>query len=205
MRRSRKPVYVFGVSRVRIPPPPLGASPQQYALIVGFLDKIKEKGRGVVTAAKPEAGVVPQPADEVRRRLLTISGKGIEVSEDGGEIVVMWSAKVTVAGSIGAHSKYMYRALRIDLNEDEHEAKGLGLSTTKTKELGTVGVFAGWSSWDRGQPVGGETVHVLAWLGPHQTEGGADEKGFKFSWSDLREPVIEAVTGAGWTYKPKAV
>jgi hypothetical protein len=46
---------------------------------------------------------------------------------------------------------------------------------------------------------------VLAWLGPHGTEGGADEKGYKFAWSDLREPVIEAVTGAGWTYKPKKI
>ena len=39
----------------------------------------------------------------------------------------------------------------------------------------------------------------------HRTEGGADEKGYKFSWGDLRDPVIEAVTGAGWTYKPKRI
>lgn len=43
---------------------------------MGFLDKMKEKGRGVVTAAKPADGVEAQPADEVRRRLLAISGKG---------------------------------------------------------------------------------------------------------------------------------
>ena len=45
---------------------------------------------------------------------------------------------------------------------------------------------------------------MIAWLGPHATEGGADESGYKFAWSDLREPVIDAVTGAGWTYKPKS-
>ena len=52
-------------------------------------------------------------------------------------------------------------------------------------------------SWERGQHVGSETLHVLAWLGPHRTRVGPDEKGHKFAWSDLREPVIEAVTGAG--------
>jgi hypothetical protein len=31
------------------------------------------------------------------------------------------------------------------------------------------------------------------------------EKGHKFRWTDLRDPVIEAVTGAGWTYRPKKV
>jgi hypothetical protein len=59
--------------------------------------------------------------------------------------------------------------------------------------------------WERGQHVGVETLHVIAWLGPHATSGGADEQGYKFSWSDLRDPVIEAATGAGWTYKPKKV
>jgi hypothetical protein len=172
---------------------------------MGFLDKLKEKGRGVVTEAKPEPGVAPEPAEEVRRRLLAISGKGIEVADNDGEIVVMWSAKIAGASPIGASSKYLYRAIRIDLDESEHEAKGLGLSTTKTKRLGTAGFFTGWSNWERGQPVSGETVPVVAWLGPHETEGAADEKGFKFSWSDLREPVMDAVTGAGWTYKPKAV
>jgi hypothetical protein len=42
---------------------------------MGFLDKLKEKGRGIVTAAKPEDGIAPEPADEVRRRLLAITGK----------------------------------------------------------------------------------------------------------------------------------
>lgn len=172
---------------------------------MGFLDKMKGKGRGIVTAAKPEAGVAPEPADEVRSRLLAISGKGIEVSDKDGEVIVMWSAKISSAGALGAGSKYLYRAIHVELDEGDRVAKGLCYSTTKTKRLGSAGFFTGWSNWDRGQPVGGETVHVIAWLGPHETEGGADEKGFKFSWSDLREPVMDAVTGAGWTYKPKAV
>ena len=67
------------------------------------------------------------------------------------------------------------------------------------------GSFAGSLNWERGQHIGSETVHVIAWLGPHHTGGGADESGYKFSWAELREPIIDAVTGAGWTYKPKKV
>jgi hypothetical protein len=48
---------------------------------------------------------------------------------------------------------------------------------------------------------------VVAWLGTVTSGGGAEgderEASYKFSWSDLRDPVIDAVTGAGWTYKPR--
>ena len=170
---------------------------------MGFLDKLK--GTGVLTAAEPAEGVEPQPADEVRRRLLAISGKGIQTGTDEDEIVVAWSAKIASVGPGGGGHSYLYRALRIELDEGDHEAKGIGLKTETDAELGIGGNFSGAAKWERGQHMGTEKVQVLAWLGPHSTEGGADESGYQFSWGDLREPVIEAVTGAGWTYKPKRI
>jgi hypothetical protein len=172
---------------------------------MGFLDKLKAKGRGVLTAAEPEEGVEPQPPDEVRRRLLAITDKGIQTAEEDGDVIVAWSAKVASAGPGGAGYEHLYRAIRVSLDEDDHEASGIGLKTTTEAEIGLGGDFSGAKDWERGQHVGSETVHVLAWLGPHHTEGGADESGYKFSWSDLRDPVIDAVTGAGWTYKPKRI
>ena len=170
---------------------------------MGLLDKLKDKSRGVITSAKPVEGVEPQSAEEVRRRLLAISGKGIEAGEDDGEVVVSWSAKVASAGPGGAAYEYLYRAIRIELDGADHEAAGICFKATTDADLGPEAAGSASKSWERGQHVGSETLHVLAWLGPHATEGGADEKGYKFAWSDLREPVIEAVTGAGWTYKPK--
>jgi hypothetical protein len=170
---------------------------------MGFLDKLKEKSRGVMTAAKPEEGVEAQPAAVVRERLLAIGGKGIETGEDEGKIVVSWAAKIASAGAGSAGYEYLYRAIEIDLDEGEREAEGICLKTTTEAEIGIGGGFSGAKNWERGQHIGSETVHVIAWLGPHHTEGGADEKGYKFAWGDLREPVIDAVTGAGWTYKPK--
>jgi hypothetical protein len=172
---------------------------------MGFLDKLKEKGRGIMTAAKPEEGVEPQPLDEVRRRVLAITGKGIQTTTDDGDAIVAWSAKIASAGASGAGYEYLYRAFRVSFDEEEREASGIGLKATTEAELGVGGSFSGGKEWERGQHIGSETVHVIAWLGPHHTEGGADESGYKFSWSDLRDPVIDAVTGAGWTYKPKKV
>jgi len=55
---------------------------------MGIFDKLKEKGRGVITSAKPDDGVPPQPAAAVVERLRAISGKGIQTEADGDEIVV---------------------------------------------------------------------------------------------------------------------
>lgn len=170
---------------------------------MGFLDKLRDKSRGVLTAAKPAEGVAPAPADEVARRLLTISGRGIETDEDEGGIVVAWSAAVASAGPGGAGTEYRYRAIRVELDPTDHTATGVCLKTTTDAALTWGGQLSASGDWERGQHVGSETMHVVAWLGPHRTAGGADERGFRFSWSDLRDPVIDAVTGAGWTYKPK--
>jgi hypothetical protein len=169
---------------------------------MGFLDKLREKSRGVLTAAKPVEGVAPAPADEVAARLLAITGPGIDTRQEDGEIVVAWSAKVASAGAGGAGAEYRYRAIRVELDPSANEARGIGVKTTADAELGWGGPFAGSADWERGQHIGAETLHVVAWLGPHATSGGAGERGFTFRWSDLREPVIDAVTGAGWTYKP---
>jgi hypothetical protein len=171
---------------------------------MGLFDKLKEKSRGIVTSAKPEDGTPVLSADEVRSRLLAISGKGIETGIDGDEVVVSWSAKIASAGPGGGEYEYRYRAIRLKLDEGDHEAEAICFKTSTDAELGADGLSA-TKGWEKGQHVGSETVHVIAWLGPHATEGGADENGYKFSWSDLRDPAIDAVTGAGWTYKPRKI
>lgn len=169
---------------------------------MGLFDKLKEKSRGIVTAAKPEDGVEPQPEQAVRQGLLAISGQGIETVEEDGRVTIAWSAQIDSAGAGGAGHEYLYRSIRLELDPDEQEVEGVCFKTTTTAELDAGGLSAA-KGWERGQHIGSETVHVIAWLGPHRTEGGADESGYKFSWSDLRDPVIDCVTGAGWTYKPK--
>ena len=172
---------------------------------MGLFDKLKEKSRGILTEAKPKDGVAPASAEEVKARLLAIFGRGIQTGEDDNEIVVAWGAKIASAGVDGGEYESLYRAIRVELDPSKNEAKGLCYKTTTQGDLDWSGSLSASKKWERGQHIGTELVHVIAWLGPHHTSGGADEKGYKFSWSDLREPVLQAVTGAGWTYKPKKV
>ncbi|MGH2805875.1 MAG: hypothetical protein ACRDKT_01240 [Actinomycetota bacterium] len=171
---------------------------------MGLFDKLKEKSRGILTAAKPQEGVAPVSEHEVRSRLLAISGTGIETAEEGTEVVASWGAQVASAGAGGGEYEYLYRAIRVELDASKNEAAGVCFKTTTNAELG-ADRFSASKSWERGQHIGVEKLHVIAWLGPHHTSGGADKEGYTFGWSQLRDPVIEAVTGAGWTYKPKKV
>lgn len=171
---------------------------------MGLFDFFKRKTRGILTEARPAEGVAPAPEPEVRQRLLAVGGRGIETAEEDGDVVVAWSAKIAGAGDGGAEYQYLYRAIRVSLDPEKQEASGICLKTTTEAELDVVsGGLKAAKEWERGQHIGLETVRVLAWLGPHATSGGAGEEGFRFDWKDLRTPVIEAVTGAGWTYKPK--
>lgn len=170
---------------------------------MGLLGKLKEKGRGIVSAAKPAEGVPPATADEVAARLRAISGTGITTTTEDDAIVVAWAAKVESMGGEG--SENLYRAIRVTLDPGKHTATGLCLKRTTTAAIEIDGTFTSSGNWERGQHVGTETRHVVAWLGASGTEDRADEQGYSFSWSDLRGPVMEAVTGAGWTYKPKKV
>jgi hypothetical protein len=173
---------------------------------VGLFSKLKQKSRGVMTAAEPEEGVAPAPEPEVRDRLLAISGPGIETGEDDGEIVVAWAARVTSVGPGGGDYTHVYRAIRVELNPGENEASGICFKTNSDAELGP-GFISAAKDWERGQHVDSESFKVVAWLGAVASGGGAEgdgrEASYKFSWSDLRDPVIEAVTGVGWTYKPR--
>ena len=132
---------------------------------MGFLDKLKEKGRGVMTAAKPEEGGPAAAPEEVEARLTAISGRGMETGRDGEGIVIAWAAKVASAGAGGGR-------VRVSLPGDPGGA-GPGVE---------------------------ERLRHLP-----EDEAGRRGRLQSSSWSDLRDPVIDAVTGAGWTYKPKRV
>jgi hypothetical protein len=164
---------------------------------MGLLDRLKEATRGAFREVKPARGVPPAPSEEVKSRLLAISGKGVQTAEDGDEIVIFWAAKGMGLGE--PNVSYFYRALRIGLDEATHTAFASGRAKDARAELADgLALSADWSA---GQQFGFEDIDVLAWPRP-EGDQPADEQ-FRFSWSLLRKPAIEAVTGAGWTYKPK--
>jgi hypothetical protein len=175
---------------------------------VGFVDKLKRKGRGVMTAAKLDEGAPAASPEEVSARLMAISGRGIETGRDGEEIVIAWAAKVASAGAGGASTSASIGRVHLS-------GVPSGARPRLCERLGHLpGDRRGRRARPERRPVGLVELGArpadrlrddarAGLLGPHSTEGGADESGYKFSWSDLRDPVIDAVTGAGWTYKPK--
>lgn len=165
---------------------------------MGLLDKLKEATRGVYGSVKPAPGVPAAPVEDVRRRILAISGKGIRTSEDDGEIVISWSTKGVGLGE--PNVQYWYRALRVSLDTEQCTAHAGGRAHEARAALEDGGISLS-KHWSRGQQLGFEDIDVLAWPGPAGDEP-ADEQ-FRFSWSLLRKPLIETVTGAGWTFDPK--
>jgi hypothetical protein len=105
-------------------------------------------------------------------------------------------------GPGGAEANHVYRAIRVELDPADNEASGIGYKTDTDAELGPSFMSVA-KDWERGQHIGAESYTVIQWLGTVSSGGAAEGGKYKFSWSDLRDPVIEAVTGAGWTYKPK--
>ena len=118
-----------------------------------------------MTAAKPEEGVPAAPPEEVEARMTAISGRGIETGRDGEAIVIAWAARVASAGAGGAEYECLYRAIRVELDPESKSASGICLKTSADAELDLGGAFSGSLNWERGQHIGSETMHVLAWLG----------------------------------------
>ena len=167
-----------------------------------LLAKLKRGRRGVFSSVAPTPGTRLASVEEVKRRLLALSGKGIETRGNADGVVVAWAAKVSSSGPGGADYQYLYRALKVELNPEHTSAAGICLKTDSNVEL-DLDSFGLSKSWFRGQEIGFEQLYVVAWLGAHRTEGGADVGGCQFSWSQIREPVINTVISAGWTYRPQ--
>jgi hypothetical protein len=174
--------------------------------LVGLKDFFNDEEAGVLKPVEPEEGVAPATADEVRERLRALASDAIRVDEGDGKITVAWHAEIWNRGRMGSGNQEMVRALELTLDEAKTEVSGIGF--TKDLDEGT-GLFNIGShhevSEERGQFTGGNFEKVVSNLGgEHGATGGANQDGsYKFEWKDLRHSVIEAVTGAGWTYVPK--
>ena len=141
---------------------------------MGLFDRIKQKASGVVP---PEQGVDAMPAEDVAERLLAISGKGIETSREGDEVVVAWTAGLTSAGPLGASKDSARREIRVTLDGDAHEARARQVGEDSEVGGGAGGgglSFGGEKSWSSGRQWGGEMHKSISIGGRQHGEGAAD-------------------------------
>jgi hypothetical protein len=169
---------------------------------MGLFKKLEEKSRGVFSEAPPQEGVAAAPADVVAGRLRAIEVEGAQVATDEeGGVVIAWSALAEFDDENGRRVRgHLYRAIRVALDPEAMTARGRCLKTDSETALGGLSSMTA-RRVERGAFTGSETMRIIS-LGEG---GGPVEGGFTFRWSDLRDPIIEAVTGAGWIYKPLAM
>ena len=176
---------------------------------VGDAPRVKPRSKGflgaaagIIKAAKPPPGIEAAPPRDVQDRLLGIWGRGITTGVHDDHIVIVWAAEVA-ADRQDAHAECRYRAVRIRLDPRTRRATGTFVKAEKPQALDRGRRLRRSSLWEAGTHTGAETIRVLRWLG--EEPGDPTPGDFTFSWEALREAVVEAVTGAGWTFAPKVV
>jgi hypothetical protein len=155
---------------------------------------------------QPAPGTSPVTEEEMRRRLLQINGLGLPWRLhplDGSSFRAEWvfaDARWVEAISAGGLRKSHRLTLRLD--PARRRVRVTESSTTVSGSIGMSGAFGSWSfsrgisffDYERGLACG-LTFHDGAW------QLGVAYR-FRFSASEMKNPLIEATVESGWTYAP---
>ena len=185
--------------------PPVLISIVGVLLIIATLYFFKASAWAATTPAQP--GVVPQPASEIRDRLLAVNALDapFAVTErDDGKIVVTWKfADAKWIDLARAHG--MRNTHRIILELDD-ATKTVYPTEQYTRMDWSAGADGGSLRWATGK---GITFYQVE----HQRVFGLqiDERGrltpklsysYTFDLQEMKAPLIAAVTTAGWRWRP---
>lgn len=168
---------------------------------MGVFDKL----RGV---RKPKVGIAPVPADELRQKLLALNNDEVPFSltagpgGDEGDLVAQWKivdAKwyevFAKAGLKKTHKIYLA------LDEGDGEVRVLEESWEVDWRMGVPEMSLS-AEWFRGRTIGTKEFGVAyAFTGVNPLDYGQVYK-YKFDVSEMKDPIAEVVTGAGWTFRP---
>lgn len=151
----------------------------------------------------PDSGVAPRSAEEVRAALLGLFGADApyvvrEGGSEGADLVAEWRLREPAWHTFFARTQ-VSRVLQIHLRLDPaaREVRSVDRQFDVTW-LGGTPQLALSAEAARGQ------VNTVSWR--KKVERGADGKleateVFRFDSSDLKDPLREAVLGAGWTWR----
>ncbi len=158
-------------------------------------------------SAKPKAGVAPVSRDEMRDRLLALNGPDMpfEVREEEGSLVAEWKIadarwyKIFYAGGINE----LYRVV-MRLDAQRNEVKSIDQRTSVRWDVGAGGLISITASYQR------TWFQGLLWEKSWEKAYGFDirkmnfEKLYEYHFDTgiVKKPIIAAVTGGGWRYRP---
>lgn len=166
---------------------------------MGLLDTL----RGI---KRPEEGVAPVPRAELERRLLALDHEQLPFSihpDDGkADLVAEW--KIVDASWYEIFAKAgLEKSHRILLRFDEgdHEVRAVEESWDVEWRAGVPALSLSAEKF-RGRTLGSRSFGKgYAFRGPDpRTFGEVYE--YRFDVSEMKDPIVETILAAGWTFKP---
>jgi hypothetical protein len=163
---------------------------------MGLWDKL-------TSTKRPETGIAPLPADEVRRRILALNRETapfqiVDGASEGVDLIAEWKIVDAAWYEIFAKAglEKVFR-IRMKFDEQEHELR------TKDEEL-TVEWRAGVPSLQlsRSKTIGqSQSIQFGTRYGFTEELRPGEIYTYHFSTGEMKDPIQDVVTGCGWTYK----
>jgi len=159
-------------------------------------------------AIRPKPGIPPVSEPELRQRLLAINTMDVPfhvVEKKGKKLDVVWRlADAKWVGLMSANKVSRVEIMRLRLSNHDKNCRALEISKAiKASADGTTLQFAFSFSFFRGIVFGQweyEKQFGLMFKDGRLTFDTAYE--YKFSFSELKNPIVNIVVSSGWSFKP---
>jgi hypothetical protein len=184
-----------------------GLSLALIGLYVVFLIVFLARGGAWAGQRPPLAGLFPVPVQTLRGTLLAINDLNhpFHVVEEGpGRLVAEWRLADPAWASVMATSG-LRRAYRIELDFDEREhTVRASEKTYKIAMGGGIRQLSGRMSFFQGFTFNALDGGARLGVGFEPGRGlvADDHYPYRFDPSEMRKPLVETVTGMGWTWRP---
>jgi hypothetical protein len=157
----------------------------------------------LTSTKRPPAGTAVLPADEVRKRLLSVNrptapyrlvdgaSEGVDVIAEWKIVDASWNGIFAKAGLAKTFSIFM------KLHPETHEVRAVDREYTVSWSAGLPTVKLAVSAF-RGQI---QSVEIGGGYAFTETLAPGQVYNYRFATSEIKKPIQEAVTSCGWTYK----
>lgn len=167
---------------------------------MGLFDKLK----GV---RKPDEGVAPLPPDELKMKLLGLNSDQVPFSltpgpgGKEGDVVAQW--KIVDAQWLEIFAKASLQKthkIYLTLDDRNGEVRVLEEAWEVSWRAGLPEMSLSAEAF-RGRTIGKSFGTAYAFKGVNPLDYGQVYE-YRFDVSEMKDPIAEVVTGAGWTFRP---
>lgn len=163
--------------------------------------------RGAAWASElaPAPGVAPVPAETLRRRILALNDLDLPFhvrEEPGGRLVAEWRiADARWVGVLEAGGLRKAHRIHLQLDPQAHRVRSVDEHRTVSWNAGVARLSAS-ASWFRGIALYHYERGVQLGLFFRDGRWTTRAYDYRFLLSEMKTPLVEAVTGSGWRFRP---